>query len=113
MTLTNPFPFGKQQLTFQVSEANLVRVLGPHPVPACPDPIAEIQRALDHPLGTPPIEQIVISGEKILILLDDHTRDTPVKLLLQQLLERLTKVLRDQRSRYIPARICRHPPAVQ
>jgi nickel-dependent lactate racemase len=60
---------------------------------ACPDPIAEIQRALDHPLGTPPIEQIVNSGEEILILLDDHTRDTPVKLLLQQQLERLTKAI--------------------
>jgi lactate racemase len=90
MTLTIPLPFGKQQITFHVPEANLVGVLGPHPVPACPDPIAEIQRALDQPLGTLPVEQIVKSGEKVLILVDDYTRDTPVKLILPQLLERLT-----------------------
>lgn len=87
--LNIPLPFGKQQLNFQVSAENLVGVLAPHPVPACPDPIMEIRRALDHPLGTGPIEQIAQAGEKVLILVDDYTRDTPVKLILPLMLERL------------------------
>ena len=97
MKLTIPLPFREQQLTFQVSEENLVGVLGPHPVPACPDPIIEIRRALDHPIGTLPIEQIVQTGEKVLILVDDYTRDTPVKLIFPLVLERLKSCnVRDQ-----------------
>jgi lactate racemase len=97
MMLNIPLPFGKQHLTFQVPEKNLVGVLSPHPVPACSDPIAEIRRALDHPLGTEPIEQIVKTGEKVLILVDDYTRDTPVKVILPLVLERLGSCgVRDQ-----------------
>ncbi len=82
-------PYGKKFISIQVPEENLVGVLWPHPISACADPNREIQRALDHPLGTPTIQEIVTSGEKVLILVDDYTRGTPVSLILPHLLERL------------------------
>ncbi|MDR3573183.1 MAG: nickel-dependent lactate racemase [Anaerolineaceae bacterium] len=97
MMINIPLPFGKQQLNFEVNEENLVGVLGPHAVPACHDLTTEIRQAMDNPLGTLPIEQIVKRGEKVLILVDDYTRDTPVKLILPLVLERLAAcAVRDQ-----------------
>jgi nickel-dependent lactate racemase len=89
MTVTITLPYGKQQLTFHVSEVNLVGVLKPHTVAGCLDPHEEIRHALGHPLGTPPIEKIVTPGERVLILVDDYTRGTPVLIILPHLLERL------------------------
>jgi nickel-dependent lactate racemase len=82
-------PYGKQQLSFNVPEKNLVGVLWPSPISACSNPHQEIEQALDHPLGTLRVEQIVSAGEKVLILVDDYTRGTPVPLILPHLLDRL------------------------
>jgi lactate racemase len=91
MTKTNiSLPYGKQQITFDVPAENLAGVLWPGAVEACANPQQEIDRALDDPLGTPRIEQIAAAGEKVLILIDDYTRGTPVPLILPRLLERLT-----------------------
>ena len=82
-------PYGKEHISFQVPDENLVGVFWPSPIPACSDPHLEIEGALDHPLGTVRVEQMVTVGEKVLILVDDYTRGTPVALILPHLLERL------------------------
>ena len=82
-------PYGKQHISFNVPDENLVGVLWPSAIEACSNPHQEIERALDHPLGTQRVEQIVSAGEKVLILVDDYTRATPVPLILPHLLERL------------------------
>ena len=82
-------PYGKQQISFHVPEVNLVGVLWPSAVEACSNPHQEIERAMDHPLGTQRVEQIVSAGDKVLILVDDYTRATPVWLILPHLLNRL------------------------
>ncbi|MCL4560184.1 MAG: nickel-dependent lactate racemase [Chloroflexi bacterium] len=82
-------PYGKQSIEFTLPEENLVGVLGPKPVPPCANPAEEIDRALDNPLDTLPIREIVHPGEKALILVDDYTRATPAAAILPHLLERL------------------------
>ncbi|MHB0967919.1 MAG: lactate racemase domain-containing protein, partial [Bellilinea sp.] len=74
-------PYGKQHISFNVPDENLVGVFWPSAIEACSNPHQEIERALDHPLGTQRIEQIVSAGEKVLILVDDYTRATPVPLI--------------------------------
>jgi len=88
MNQTVTFPFGKGSLSFSLPAENLAAVLGPNPVPPCADPHAEIERALEHPLGTPRLEEFLRPADRVVILVDDYTRATPVSLILQHLLKR-------------------------
>lgn len=97
MATSISLPYGKQHRSFQVPDENLVGVLWPSPIAACSNPHQEIEYALDHPLGTQRVEQIISAGEKVLILVDDYTRGTPVALILPHLLERLkSRQIRDE-----------------
>lgn len=82
-------PYGSRVLRARIPEANLLGVFSPQPVSACADPAAEIWRALTHPLDTPPLPNIVHPSEKVVILVDDHTRSTPVAQILPPLLKQL------------------------
>lgn len=82
-------PYGSDTLKFRVPDANLAGVYLPQPVAACADPAAEVVRALTHPLDTLPLSEIVRPGEKVVVLVDDHTRATPVAQILPPLLDEL------------------------
>lgn len=82
-------PYGGHSLRLSLPEQNLVGVYRPRQVPACNDPAVEIVRALAHPLDTPPIPELVRPREKVVVLVDDHTRATPAALILPLLLEEL------------------------
>ncbi|MCX6054863.1 MAG: nickel-dependent lactate racemase [Chloroflexi bacterium] len=97
MTTSISLPYGKEHISFTLPEDNFVSVLWPSAVETCSDPHQEIEQALDHPLGTKRIEQIVSAGEKVLILVDDYTRGTPVPLILPHLLKRIqSRQVRDE-----------------
>jgi len=82
-------PYGGDTVTCCIPEDNLVGVYSPQSVAACTDPVAEIVGALAHPLDTPPLSDIVAPNEKVLILVDDHTRSTPAALILPPVLDAL------------------------
>jgi len=82
-------PYGVGTLGVRVPEPNLVGIYAPQPVSACADPVAEIGHALAHPLDTPPPSEIVHPGERVVILVDDHTRATPAAQILPPLLDEL------------------------
>lgn len=74
----------------EVPEANLLGIF--EPPKDCAPPQNEdgiICDGLSHPIGLPPVEQIVGPGMEIVIISDDHTRPTPVAKILPLLLERL------------------------
>ena len=89
MEQTVTLPFGKSSLSFSLPAENLAAVLGPNPVAACADPHAEVERALDNPLGAARLEETVHAADRVVILVDDYTRATPVPLILPHLLKRL------------------------
>ncbi len=70
-------PYGAREVTAQVPDANLQNVYVPQVVKSSSDPAAEIRRALMEPLDTPPLPDIVRPGERVVVLVDDHTRTTP------------------------------------
>jgi len=82
-------PYGKGELTARLPQTCLTGVYAPRPTPACADPLDEIERALAHPLDTPPLSEIVRPGEGVVILIDDHTRSTPTACILPPMLEAL------------------------
>ncbi len=83
--------YGASMLRVRLPEANLVGVYAPSFPPACPDPVAEVGRALAHPLGTPPLSEIVGPGENVVVLIDNHTRSTPTALILPLVIEELRR----------------------
>ncbi|PIZ25050.1 MAG: lactate racemization operon protein LarA, partial [Chloroflexi bacterium CG_4_10_14_0_8_um_filter_57_5] len=78
--------YGSQMIGFQVPGANLTGIYQPFETPGCDDPEVEIRRALAYPLDLPPLNLIAKANEKVVILVDDHTRTTPTDLALPALL---------------------------
>lgn len=70
----------------------------PHPLPAAGDPIKEISRALDHPLGAKPLEEQLNSKSRVTIAFDDlclpipAMQTDPRQLIMEEILNRLFKI---------------------
>ncbi|MEA3374806.1 MAG: nickel-dependent lactate racemase [Chloroflexota bacterium] len=82
-------PYGAQEVTGYVPEANLEGIYVPQTVEPCSDPVAEIRRTLAQPLDTPPLSDLVQPGERVVVLVDDHTRTTPAAQILPLVLHSL------------------------
>lgn len=82
-------PYGGQGMELRVPRANLHAVLAPKPVRGAEDWRGEIARALDGPVGTPPLAQLARGHRRAIIICDDMTRPTPADLALPLVLERL------------------------
>jgi lactate racemase len=90
-------PYGEQELLFRVPEKNLLAVLTPQPVSPQPDPGAEIRRALANPIGMPRLVEAAKNVQKVVIIADDLTRQTPLKLIIPELLVELNRAgVRDE-----------------
>ena len=80
--------YGDGFRTLSINEQNLLGVVEPKKVPAG-NLEKIISEALDNPLGTPALGEMVEPGGRIAVLIDDNTRPTPCHLLLPPLLDRL------------------------
>lgn len=83
------FGFGIGSQTVYVPEKNVMSVLTPNTVAHGLTGEAEVSRALDHPIGSPDIKDIVKPGEKIAIITSDITRPMPTAKVMPALLNRL------------------------
>jgi len=70
---------------------NLISAEDKPPIPGVTDPLQEIKRALDHPIGSPKIEDLARPGMDVVLLFDDLQRPTPVHLALPEILNRLNR----------------------
>ncbi len=61
------------------------------PIPGVPDPVLEIRRALDHPIGSPKLEDLARPGMEVVLLFDDLQRPTPAHLALPEFMDRLNR----------------------
>jgi len=80
---------GAKQYSVTVPDGVPFQYAALNPVKKPADPAAVIRAALDHPVGAPPVEQVVRPGQKVCIISDDNTRMTPVHLILRELLPRM------------------------
>ncbi len=99
MTQIN-LPYWNGLLPINIPDTFLGEVVSPNSVMAASDPEEVIQTALAKPIGTPPLEQLVKKGQRVSVIIDDITRETPTNLMLPPILERLLAagVLRDDIS---------------
>ena len=74
------------------------------PAPIVEDPLAEIKRALDHPIGTGRIEDLGRAGMEVVLLFDDQQRPTPADLVLPEIMNRLNRAgVMDERIKAVCA----------
>ncbi len=81
-------PYGKGKLTLDLPSSRvsvLTSRLGKPKLPAPPEALA--RRAVLMPLDSPPLDQLARGKKRVTILLSDHTRPVPTKLLLPPILE--------------------------
>lgn len=88
-TVAIEIPYEEKVLTVEVARRNLGTVLEPQPTPPCPDVTAEVRRALEHPIGCPPLRELARNVRRVALIADDLTRLTPTHQLLPPLLEEL------------------------
>src|SRR4030042_1886626 len=60
-------------------------------IPGVSDPFQEIKRALNHPIGSPKIEELARPGREVTLVFDGLQRPTPVHLALPEILNRLNR----------------------
>ena len=83
------FGFGTGTQVVEVPDKNLMGVLMSNDVPRCLMNEEEVVRALENPIGTPRLREIVKPGEKIAIVTSDITRPCPSYRILPALLDEL------------------------
>jgi nickel-dependent lactate racemase len=84
--------YGKQGLPLELDEALDVTVVQPTFVPALSDPAAAVRAALESPIGSPPLRDVVEPGMRVGVVFSDITRPAPSPLLLGAVLEVLDAV---------------------
>ena len=70
-------PYGKSDVCIRIPARNLIGSIEPKQVPSVADVKTEIERALDNPIGSKRLREIAQPDNKIAIVVDDFTRNTP------------------------------------
>ena len=85
-------PFGDNPLSFEVSGVSEVREIRPRQE-ASLDPIDDaFTEIIDAPVGTLPLEEMLSKGDRVLVVCEDDTRPTPIRLILPSLFRRLQTI---------------------
>ncbi len=67
-------------------------VIEPKYLPPLPDPARELRKALQFPMGKPPLKELVHAGQKVAISVCDITRAQPRQLMIEALLAEMPGV---------------------
>jgi nickel-dependent lactate racemase len=84
-------PYGKGTLPFNVPDEHLVDIVLPREIVQPDRPELMIREALYNPFGTDRLCEIANSGDRVAVVVDDHTRPCPTQKLLPPVLEELKK----------------------
>jgi nickel-dependent lactate racemase len=89
----NPYiNYGQEKIYFTLPKGwNLISNQDRPLISGVTDPLQEIKRALDHPIGSPKIEELARPGMDAVLLFDDLQRPTPAHLALPEILNRLNR----------------------
>lgn len=82
-------PYGSDSVSFDVPDKNFCELLEPHEPQFENNPVAVIEEALNNPIGTPPLEELVRGKRTVSIICDDMSRPTPIHLILPPVIKRL------------------------
>jgi nickel-dependent lactate racemase len=82
---------GDELVDIDVPASNVLAIIGPNEVKGASSEKAEVERALDSPVCHGGIGTLAKRNGKVVVVVDDNTRPTPVHRILPILLDRLNK----------------------
>ncbi|MBE6910895.1 MAG: nickel-dependent lactate racemase [Ruminococcaceae bacterium] len=82
-------PYGHKKVSFEIPDKNFIGMMDPEFTPAIENLERAIETAIDNPIGTKPLSEIVKPGKKIAVIIDDDSRPTPQSVILPILLPKL------------------------
>ena len=85
------FKYGDSVINLQLPEENL-KVIKERGFPGLENPKKKILEAIENPVGTEPLSKLLSPGDKVSIIVDDVTRDTPVSMIFPLLLNKLREL---------------------
>ncbi len=86
------FPYGKGFLGLEIPETNLASVVEPRFVKVTGDAEGEIVRAINNPIGSGRVEDLVKREDRVALIVSDITRPAPNQLIVPPIIEALRKV---------------------
>lgn len=94
---THKIPYSKSHLDFTLLPGMQADIAVSQPAEAIQDVPKAIQKALENPIGTPPLKNIAKPGDRVCIVFTDITRSSPDHLLVPALLKELEQAgVRDE-----------------
>jgi lactate racemase len=81
--------YGRQKLPLDLPDNLDVTVIRKPAMPALPDPVAAVRKALQNPVGVAPLEQLARTARSAAVAICDITRPVPNYLFLRPLIETL------------------------
>jgi len=84
--------YGETSLNINVPNKNLIGIINPRFVNGVRNVEKEILRAISNPIKTPTLDKIAKRGNKVAIVVDDHTRPIKSKIIVKPLLDYLNKI---------------------
>jgi len=84
--------YGNTVQRIRVPPRNMICIARSRQVPVVADEEAEIAEAIDHPIGLSSMKEVLSPDQKIAVIVDDPTRQTPTRKILPLVLERLSQI---------------------
>ena len=84
-------PYGKENLELSIPDRHFLQTLLPNEVQTDLVGTEEVIRALEHPIGTERLKDLVSPGQKVAIVTSDITRPLPSYLVLPPVLKELNR----------------------
>lgn len=82
-------PYGGTEICARIPTRNFLGLIEPREKPGVPNPHAEIERAMNEPIGAKRLSEIVKPGDKVAIVVDDAARPTASYLTVPSILNEL------------------------
>ena len=88
------FPYGKEKIYYEFSDKELKGVLVSELHGYTPEKrgLELVKAAMDAPIGSPKLEELARGKNKIVIIISDHTRPVPSKIIIPPMLEAIRSV---------------------
>ena len=82
-------PYGKTDVCIRIPARNFLGSINPKELPGAPDAKAEVERALNSPIGSKKLSEIAKPECKVAIVVDDATRHAPTEIMILPVLAEL------------------------
>lgn len=90
MAIVN-IPYGCSYSAAEIPDQNFMGCYTSKLPSGADDQALEVSRALDHPVGTPKLEELARGKKTAVVITSDHTRPVPSRIIMPQILERLRR----------------------